>query len=218
MMPEVMILTVAVLLLTVLLFFEKRQDRRGLVPAKTLLSCLFVLAALIQPHLHPGYFHILLVGLLFCLGGDIFLAYPHRSMFRWGLLAFLLGHVFYIVAFFHVGRLGSLTWASAIACAAGGIVVYRWLYPHLGNMKISVLAYIVVISVMVVGAASLAAVEALAAPARLLIVAGALCFYVSDIFVARDRFLHSQFGNRLFGLPLYYAGQFMLAFSVGWVR
>jgi uncharacterized membrane protein YhhN len=218
MMPEAMILAAAVLLLAVLLFFEKRQDRRGLVPAKTALSCLFVLVALIQPHLHPAYFYVLLVGLVFCLGGDIFLALPQRSMFRCGLLAFLLGHVFYIVAFFHVGRTGPWTWISATVCAAGAVFVYRWLSPRLGSMKLPVLAYIVVISVMVVGAASLAAAQTLATPARILVAAGALCFYVSDVFVARDRFLRSRFENRLIGLPLYYAGQFMLAFSIGFLR
>ena len=44
---------------------------------------------------------------------------------------------------------------------------------------------------------------------------GALAFYISDIFVARQRFLKAEFVNRLIGLPLYYSGQFMLAFSIG---
>jgi len=39
-------------------------------------------------------------------------------------------------------------------------------------------------------------------------------FYVSDIFVARQRFVARQHINRLVGLPLYYAGQFMIAFSI----
>ncbi|TFG38533.1 MAG: hypothetical protein E4H39_00070 [Syntrophobacterales bacterium] len=48
-----------------------------------------------------------------------------------------------------------------------------------------------------------------------MIFVGALCFYFSDIFVARDRFFRKEFLNRLIGLPLYYLGQFLLAFSVG---
>jgi hypothetical protein len=47
---------------------------------------------------------------------------------------------------------------------------------------------------------------------------GALGFYVSDIFVARQRFLKTDFVNRLIGLPLYYGGQFLLAFSTGWLK
>lgn len=33
-----------------------------------------------------------------------------------------------------------------------------------------------------------------------------------------DRFIKKQMLNRCIGLPLYYAGQFLLAFSVGVVR
>jgi len=54
--------------------------------------------------------------------------------------------------------------------------------------------------------------------ARLLVLLGALSFYCSDVFVARDRFMQREMLNRTIGLPLYYAGQFLLAFSVGVVR
>jgi len=44
---------------------------------------------------------------------------------------------------------------------------------------------------------------------------GATCFYFSDLSVARDRFVQKGYINRLIGLPLYYLGQFLLAFSLG---
>jgi uncharacterized membrane protein YhhN len=47
---------------------------------------------------------------------------------------------------------------------------------------------------------------------------GAVAFYFSDVFVARDRFMKKEFLNRLVGLPMYYAGQFLIAFSVGFLR
>ena len=53
---------------------------------------------------------------------------------------------------------------------------------------------------------------------RLLVFFGAASFYFSDLFVARDRFVKTEFANRLLGLPMYYLGQFLLAFSVGTVR
>ncbi|HDP24776.1 MAG TPA: lysoplasmalogenase, partial [Deltaproteobacteria bacterium] len=40
-------------------------------------------------------------------------------------------------------------------------------------------------------------------------------FYISDIFVARNRFVKQEFINRALGLPLYYLGQFLIAFSLG---
>ncbi len=41
-----------------------------------------------------------------------------------------------------------------------------------------------------------------------------MLFYLSDLFVARERFVTSAFVNRLVGLPLYYGGQVLLALSV----
>ena len=43
---------------------------------------------------------------------------------------------------------------------------------------------------------------------------GAIGFYLSDLSVARDRFVVSAFVNRLWGLPLYYAAQVALGWSV----
>jgi hypothetical protein len=50
---------------------------------------------------------------------------------------------------------------------------------------------------------------------RLLVLCGAFSFYLSDIFVARQRFVTPSFFNRLAGLPLYYLGQFLLASTPG---
>jgi uncharacterized membrane protein YhhN len=44
---------------------------------------------------------------------------------------------------------------------------------------------------------------------------GALLFYGSDLFVARDRFVAPGAVNRLLGLPLYYAAQVLLALAPG---
>jgi hypothetical protein len=42
---------------------------------------------------------------------------------------------------------------------------------------------------------------------------GALLFYLSDLFVARQRFVVRQPLNPLLGLPLYYAAQYLLAWA-----
>jgi uncharacterized membrane protein YhhN len=67
---------------------------------------------------------------------------------------------------------------------------------------------------MLSGAWSVFVDSGLTTSGRIMVVGGALLFYISDLFVARDRFIKKEFLNRLIGLPLYYAGQFILAFSV----
>jgi len=209
------ILILAGILLPVLLYFESTENRKGLVPAKTSLSMLFVLTALVQAHPHPAYYHFLLLGLLFCLGGDVCLTSP--KMFLMGLVAFLVGHVFYIIAFFHLSCFNTWTWIGAALFFIISGCIYLWLSPHLGPMKGPVGAYVGVISVMAVGAFTIMGDPRLPLTARGMVFSGALAFYASDIFVARDRFIKKETLNRFLGLPLYYGGQFFLAFSVSHV-
>ncbi|MDR9452217.1 MAG: lysoplasmalogenase family protein, partial [Acidimicrobiia bacterium] len=72
-----------------------------------------------------------------------------------------------------------------------------------------VVAYVVIISAMVA-----TAVGATSAGAPGLVVVGAIAFFISDLAVARDRFVAPGFGNRVWGLPLYYLGQILLAGSI----
>jgi uncharacterized membrane protein YhhN len=214
-MLNVLIIILAAILLCGVLFFEKRENRRGLVPTKTLLSLLFIVAVLIQPHPTPSYFHILLAGLLLGMVGDIFLALPQRKMFLFGLVSFLLGHLFYILAFFSVAETSTWTWIGLLTVCVLSIWIYFWLRPYVGSMNIPVLLYVIIISIMVSGAWTVLGDLDLNRSGRIMVFVGALSFYFSDVFVARDRFIGQQFLNRLLGLPLYYAGQFLLAFSVG---
>ncbi len=210
-----MIISMAIILLIGLLYYEKKENIRGLVPTKTLLSSLFVIAILVQPHHINRYYQFLLVGLIFCLCGDVCLAFPREKMFLVGLISFLLGHVFYIFGFFHVANPGTWSWAGSIIIIFVSSGIYFRLKPHLGSMNVPVLLYIVVIIVMLSGAWSVFVDSGLTMSGRIMVVGGALLFYISDLFVARDRFIKKEFFNRLIGLPLYYAGQFILAFSVG---
>lgn len=213
-----LIVASAAILLVVLLFFEKKENQKRKLLTKTILSCLFIFAAIVQPHPIPGYFYWLIIGLVFCLGGDVFLALPQERMFLLGLGSFLLGHVFYILGFFYVADVSSLTWIGAVIGSVVSGAIFFWLRRHLGSLLIPVVAYMIVITIMVVGAWTAVGDENLNLSGRLVVFFGALSFYFSDVFVARDRFLKAEFANRLLGLPMYYIGQFLLAFSVGAIR
>jgi len=217
-MLNLLIVLTAIILLTVLLHYENRQNINGLLPVKTLLSSLFILAVFVQPHPITHYYYFLLGGLFLCLVGDICLAFQQEKMFLWGLISFLLGHVSYSFGFFHVAHPGAWTWGGSIIVLCISSRIYFWLKPHLGTMKIPVMLYCIVITVMLSGAWSVLDNSRLTLSGRLMIFIGALLFYVSDVFVARDRFLKKEFFNRLVGLPLYYTGQFILAFSVGFLE
>jgi len=217
-MTSIGILLAAVVLLCVVLYFEKTQNRAGLVPFKGCLSLLFILAALVQKDPPTPYGPLLLIGLVFCLGGDVLLALPQKQAFMLGLVSFLVGHVFYMIGFFSVSGLNGWTWMSLLLVAAVSVLVYRWLRSHLGKMKGPVIGYMVVITVMVCAASSVLGVPDLELSGRVMAFTGAVAFYFSDVFVARDRFMKEGFFNRLVGLPMYYAGQFLIAFSLGTLK
>jgi len=217
-MLNILIIILAAILLPGLLFYENKENRKGMVPTKTVLSLLFVLAVLVQPHPISRYYHFLLIGLICCLGGDICLALPQKKMFLIGLFFFLLGQLSYIFGFFSVAQIGLLTWVGSLAVMAISAWIYAWLRPHLGAMEVPVLVYIIIITVMISGAWTVLGDIDLIRSGRIMVFAGAFSFYFSDVFVARDRFMKREFLNRLIGLPLYYFGQFLLAFSVGLLR
>jgi len=211
------IVILALLLMPTLLYFEKKVVRQGMLPTKSALSLLFIVAAVIQPHPLARYYGFLLAGLIFCLGGDVFLALPQKKMFLLGLVSFLIGHVFYVLAFITIAHMTGWVWSGFLVTIAISALVFRWLKPHLGDMQVPVLFYVIVISAMVCAALTVFANPALRSAGRGMILVGAISFYLSDLFVARDRFLKNEFINRLVGLPLYYLGQFLLAFSVGYL-
>ena len=78
-------------------------------------------------------------------------------------------------------------------------------------MQKAVVAYIAAIMTMVVGAIGTTALTGAAAMA---IVLGAVGFMVSDLSVARDRFVSPGFINRVWGGPLYFISQLILATTV----
>jgi uncharacterized membrane protein YhhN len=234
------LIAAAAVLLIVLLYGEKRESTVWKLASKPLLSALFIATALLQLGSLPGALEgtaggvaqgageasaaavlplagWILGGLAFSWLGDVCLIFPQRKMFLSGLVSFLLGHVSYAIGFYIFGSLEIWSLAGLAAMLALGVVIFLWLRPHLGRMTGPVLAYIAVISVMVGGAVSMYLAPQWAAAGRRAVLIGAILFFTSDIFVARNKFVSDGFINRLVGLPLYYGGQFLLALSIGWL-
>lgn len=186
-------------------------ERRGFQPAiwatKPGASLGFVLLAFAAGVPGPAWARWVAAGLALSFLGDLLLVPRAQGAFRAGIALFLLAHVAYIAAFAAHGA--SWTWALAAAAAlvAPGALVVRRLLPHVPRPLVApVLAYVVVVSATV---AVCAGAVARGAPAWVLAAAGA--FYVSDLAVARHRFLVEEFANRAVGLPLYYGAQVALA-------
>lgn len=208
---------IAALLLPGLLWGEYREQTRLKLCFKTPMSLLFVAVALFSPHPQPDYFTAILIGGVLGLVGDVCLALPQAKAFRLGVLAFLVGHLAYLAALLMVAPLKYWVGPGQLVILLISLGVYLWLRPHARQMPGQVAAYVVVITVMMAGAWAAYRNPDLGNAARYCIMLGAAAFYLSDILVARQRFVQPGLINHLISLPLYYAGQFSLAFSVGLV-
>lgn len=185
------------------LLYSVVQDwRTGRLFFKPLCSLGFVLLAL-SLGISSSYGWLILLGLICAAIGDVALMYRRDVAFLIGLSAFLLGHVLYTVAFALVGQPAV---RAALPVLGISLVLLRWLWPYVRKWRVSVSAYVLVISLMLLFALGVDRWE---------VRWGALLFYLSDLFVARERFVVSGKINPLMGLPLYYLGQYLLAWSVG---
>jgi uncharacterized membrane protein YhhN len=193
--------------LAVLLFLNWKHSTWAPV-AKGLASFGFVALALTRDATADGYGQLILFGLIAGLVGDLLLELRAAAGFLLGLGAFLLGHLAYTGAFALDHPDWALTASAAGALAVFGVGVAKWLKPHLTpHLRIPVLIYIVVILAMSAAGIGLAGHRPLAS-------VGAVAFVASDLAVARERFVHAGFVNSAWGLPLYYLGQVLLAWSI----
>jgi uncharacterized membrane protein YhhN len=208
MTPMTIVLCVCGLAVAVLLIAEYKAIRLGIVVGKLAAATCFIAVALLSGALESTYGQILLGGLVLCWIGDACLLSSGRSKgFLAGIGAFLLGHVAYAVAFFELGV--DLTGLGAAGLVVAGLlaIVLIWLRPHVPlDFRIAVQAYVGVIGMMLASAFG-----ALLAGAPVALFAGALAFTVSDLFVARERFVSEGFANSALGLPLYFGAQLLLA-------
>jgi uncharacterized membrane protein YhhN len=194
-----------------LLVAERSRSRLGVWVCKPLAAAAFVAAAWASGATDSGYGRLVLLGLGLSWLGDVLLI-PREShaAFLWGIASFLLAHVAFGAAFAVRGVApGALALAGALSAAAA-FLIRRWLRPHLtGLFRWAVPAYTIVIAGMVTLGVS-ASVSAGAATLG----CGAVLFAVSDLFVARDRLVAPDFANALWGLPLYFGAQLLLASTV----
>jgi len=199
--------------LAALLVAEHRQSKPGKLATKPLASGAFIALAVVlgdptstgsgQGFAAGGYSTWILIGLVLGAAGDIALIFPRG--FAAGLALFLLGHLAYIAACAQL--VAPADWPSypalaPIACGAGALL---WLWPNLGKLRVPVILYVAAISAMVVAALAVG---------DTILTAGALLFFASDLAVARNRFVAPGFTNRAWGLPAYYAGQLLFAWTL----
>ena len=201
----------------VLIYAEYRHARMLRIVSKCIASAAFVALGILASHGASGYDKHILLGLVLGAIGDVALLGTSNRAFMAGLVAFLLGHLAYVVACIHTTDphlVFNYAGFYALAPVVVGLAALAWLWPRLGSMRVPVIVYVLVIISMEIGAIAVFRSDELTAPSRLRLVIGAVLFFISDLAVARDKFVEKGFSNRAWGLPTYYAGQLFIAWSL----
>ena len=150
------------------------------------------------------------------LVGDVWLMLP-GDHFVAGLIAFLLAHVCYIVAF-APGSSAKARAGGLMLIASVALVNLAGLLPRIdAELKVPVFAYVAVLATMAGVALARAWTPALsdAMPRSVrFAAAGAVCFVVSDSLLAWDRFAGNIPMPALLVLGTYYIAQWCIAESV----
>ena len=149
---------------------------------------------------------LILTAFVFSAAGDLLLELPY-DLFTEGLVAFLTAHVFFIWAF--LTRDKRFDAMSLIIIAAFGAAEYAFLLPHLGEMKIPVLMYLIVILLMTWRAY----VQRNFNPYAKFAFYGAVAFVLSDSLIALNRFVEPVCCARWIIMLLYWTAQALIFLS-----
>lgn len=193
---------------------QLKDDRSGFTLFKPLTTFIVLLGAafLLWPAPQP-YRELVALGLGCSLVGDALLL-PQFDRFRLGLIAFLLAHLAYFVAFGVASPIAprQLLWLLPFGAAAAAVVVAAW--PGLGRLRVPVLVYAAVIAAMAWRAALRLGSPAIPHSSAVLGLAGAAGFMASDAILAVRRFRRPFPAAQGIELSVYWIAQTLIALSV----
>ncbi len=159
----------------------------------------------------------LLLAMVFSFLGDSFLMYQDKNgmYFVLGLGAFLVSHIFYIFTYRQHQReatgdelqgIQKMKLSFPIILAGSGLVVI--LYPTLGDLKVPVVVYALVLVLMVLHA--LFRYGRTSATSFWMVFAGALLFMISDSLIAINKFFAPVAYEGLWIMTTYITAQYLI--------
>ncbi|MCZ4222854.1 lysoplasmalogenase [Pedobacter rhodius] len=194
----------------------------GNVQLRNFSKPLIVLTLLVWLYLSTnlkGRFHKrMFTGLIFALAGDVLLMLQsdHPSFFIFGLIAFLLCHIFYIRAFILDHKSNPDLKNPFFLWAVGGLMIFCtglffYLQPFLGAMQFVVLMYAIVITFMAIMAVNRYGKVNIFS--YKLILYGALFFLLSDSALAVNKFAQPFQQADVLIMATYMVAQYLIVYG-----
>lgn len=202
---SILYIVLAVLYLLNTLFFQHPQMAMFIKP----LFMPLLIAHYISNTEYEKLRYAILLALFFSGMGDTLLLWGNEPLFFMaGLGSFLLAHLSYIWLFHKQGGT-TIRWNKLIVpfSVLYGLLFFYHLYPHLGDMKLPVGVYAVVLTTMMI-----TAFFRRSRPYSFLFVfVGAVLFVISDSLLAESKFVQKGSGEYNFWVMLtYLTAQFFI--------
>jgi len=177
------------------------------ITAKSLLMPTLLLYFVTLTRGYPSWRLYVVLALVFSWAGDVFLI--SGDGFTAGLAAFLIAHLFYIVAYHKTGAAsGQLRTLDILKFAMYGVALIWLIYPGLDDLLIPVLLYALVLLGMGVwahkrrGATSVTSFR--------LVATGAILFAFSDGLIAVNKFAYTIPAERILVMSIYMTAQYLI--------
>ncbi len=212
-MKSKILISVFLAVLTTNIFGAETGNEYMQYATKPLLMLLLALLFISEMNGYKSRFTFLvLLALFFSWLGDVLLMFQERQsvFFLLGLTSFLIAHIVYVL-FFHKIRIAETVmsrWWILLTVAAyyAGFII--WLSPYLGDMKLPVRIYGLVISFMLMMALHMLYIAN--NKAGRLFVAGAILFVVSDSILAVNKFYTPLWGASAWIMISYGVAQLLI--------
>lgn len=137
-------LSILALISSIVTIWAKIQENESLqFVFKPLTMLAIILLAFFNSSAPMSFYEkAILAGLIFSTVGDVLLI-KDKQYFVQGLIAFLIGHIFYIAAFWT-----NPNWLSGLLYLSYIVFFFSILWKHLGSLKIPVIVYAIALALM----------------------------------------------------------------------
>jgi len=172
--------------------YSGQHDYRLFSKGILMLLLIFYFYSNVSSKYHTRSKILVCLALLLAWIGDILLLFPKEIDFSLGIIFFLAMHFVYCMYFlrikpFNLKAANKLIFVI-LAIAVFDIAFIKLMSPYLGNYKIPVMIYIVVISAMLLFACNVFLSKRVSTLATNFFIPGAILFIVSDGLLAYNKF------------------------------
>ena len=207
---------ISIVLIVLYLIARNKKDLKHtaiLQPTGTFVSLVIAALSFLSPRVNTGYTIAILIGMGLCFAADIFnIDMNNPKIFLAGIIAFLFAYLEYAITYtiFNQG-FQKPDWIIGIGFFAFYLFLMRLYWKNLGDWRIPVMVYGLIMPFMVTRAISTLFGSTFSLTSALLVTIGSGMLFAGDVEYGVHRFVKP--GKFTIGPVCYAGGQLLIALS-----